>query len=814
MHFKSKIWSCVVLWCFFLITTALFCGCSTVKNFPANKPFVFDNKLIIEGKLTKEAHKKLLFELDNYWADSLKARKIQQFGFLYKLKNPPVFDTLNIGTTKSFMNAFLNAQGFYYANIKPWYKIDTVLVSSPLTKMRNVFRQSSKKLPVKHTEYRTTIAMKIDVGKTITIDTVTYAFSDTALLHLAMSQQQYSYLKKGNNYSKQLISSELDRLINIFHQNGYYRLQREDLYALIDTLDKQFLTFSTDPIKQLQLIAQAAKSRKENALWRISILQKANNDSLKSIKYHIGNLYYYPEYNGLYNPDSLIRYRFPKSFVYKEMVMKYHEGKFYYKPLREHTYLRRGNVYNEESLYKTVNTLSRIGSWSNVDFLLKPRNKDSLDIHFFMTPASKQSYTVSLEGSRNTGDIGSGNLLGIATNLAYTNRNKWKRTVQSLTNARLGTELNLDQQQSTTSNSFLQTIQASLGHSYNIPRLIHPFANWRTLNRFINRLNDKRTVIATSAAYTDRRTYYKLASLVTSWSYEFSSKGNHAFSIKPLNVELYRVDTLEGLINLFVENPFLRNAFRNGNVAGSSLNWSKTFNGAKNSNTSHMLRLGAEESGRFLGWFYSKAINKTFDYIKLEAEYRFVKKYKKDELATRLFMGVGLPKKGQTLPVFKQYFLGGPNSMRAWGLRQLGLGSSKYSDTSTSGYTDRFGDFMIETNIEYRFPIASFSAVKVGSAVYADIGNVWNIHDDPYNLQGSFVLRNLTKDLAIGIGTGLRFDFSYFLFRLDFAYKLKDPARTYNNGWMRIKHFDWTEKRENGVSVKNYAFQFGIGLPF
>ncbi len=68
------------------------------------------------------------------------------------------------------------------------------------------------------------------------------------------------------------------------------------------------------------------------------------------------------------------------------------------------------------------------------------------------------------------------------------------------------------------------------------------------------------------------------------------------------------------------------------------------------------------------------------------------------------------------------------------------------------------------------------------------------------------------KDLAIGVGTGLRIDFSYFLIRLDFAYKLKDPARQYNNGW--ADRFQWFENRTNGLKVNNYAVQLGIGLPF
>jgi len=72
----------------------------------------------------------------------------------------------------------------------------------------------------------------------------------------------------------------------------------------------------------------------------------------------------------------------------------------------------------------------------------------------------------------------------------------------------------------------------------------------------------------------------------------------------------------------------------------------------------------------------------------------------------------------------------------------------------------------------------------------------------------------LYQDLAIGMGTGLRFDFNYFIVRIDVALKMKDPTRNYNKGWLDLKDIRWTETKPNGLHVNNYAWQFGIGLPF
>lgn len=115
----------------------------------------------------------------------------------------------------------------------------------------------------------------------------------------------------------------------------------------------------------------------------------------------------------------------------------------------------------------------------------------------------------------------------------------------------------------------------------------------------------------------------------------------------------------------------------------------------------------------------------------------------------------------------------------------------------------------------------TIAGVKVGSALFADVGNVWNIKKDSALPKSEFDISRLGKDIAIGLGTGLRFDFTYFLIRLDFGIKWKDPARLENNGWMQLSDFTWRNKEflikdSNGRAINrnNYAFQLGINLPF
>lgn len=758
-----------------------------IRNHPVNRAFVYDNKLTLKGDLSKDEKIRLTNDLGKYWDDSLQVRRIQQFGLFYKIKNPPVFDSGNIARSINFMNAYLNSQGYYYAGFTDSVRIDTV-----------------------KDQLRATVGMNITVGKNISIDSVSYDLGDTTLQNLTKEAEKNTILTKGTRYTKQLISSELDRLVSVYRQNGYYKLTREDIYALVDTTDTKLLQLTLDPFKQAQIIADAARTRRENPTWDITVRKRPTFDSSRLTQYHIGRLYYYPETRITDITDSITSQTGFIEVNHRNLTMRYKKGLFNYRPLREHTFLRNGDLYNENNYFKSLNTLGQIGAWQQVDARPKIRDKDSLDLYFFLVPAIKQNFTIDLEGSRNTADIGLGNLWGISTNLAYNNKNVWKSAIQSLATFRTGIELNL---LTGNQNNLIQTFLINLGHTYVFPKLILPFKN----PGISTKLDNKRTLFTINGSYVDRRDYYQLRSLVTSWGYEWK-KGNNVWLYKPINAELYAIDTLDGLRKLFISNPFLRTSFNSGKVISQSISLIKNFNNTNNPNKSHFIRMGLEEAGGLLG-LIGRWNEQLYRYVKVEAEYRQSIKMQKTELAYRAFAGVGYnygsdTLRDKTLPFFKQFSAGGPYSMRAWGLRQLGLGSSVQSeaDTSNNSYRDRFGDMQLEANMEYRFPLTTIAGIKVASALFADIGNVWNVIQNPANPEARFSFKNLGRNLAIGVGTGIRIDFSYFLIRLDLAYKVKDPARPYNNGWM--DKFQWFENRENGLKINNYAFQLGIGLPF
>jgi outer membrane protein insertion porin family len=778
--------------CAISLLLALMSSCSETKRvtgYQHNKPFVYDNKISLQGNLTKDEKNRLSTELVNYWDDSLQSRRVNQWLIYYRIKNPPVFDSNNINRTINFMNAYLNSQGYYYATFLDSVRIDTL-----------------------EDQLRTHVGMTINIGKRITIDSVSYDMDDTTLQHLTKKDSAKTFLTKGIPYTKQIISKELDRLVALYRDSGFYRFTREDIYALVDTTDPRLLELTLDPFKQAQIIADADRLRRENPTWDITVLKRPTFDSAKLTQYHIGRIYYYPETRLSDEVDSLPYQKGFEEFNRRNFTMRYKKGLFNYRVFREHTYLRNGDLYNETNYYKTLNALGQIGAWQQVDGRPIVRDNDTLDLHLFLVPAVKQNYSINLEGSRNTGDnIGLGNNWGLSTNLTYNNKNVWKSAIQSFANFRTGVELNL----LTNTEPLLQTFLINLGHTYAFPRLIQPFKNWRALNK----MDNKRTLFNVGASYVDRKEFYQLRSIVTSWGYEWKKK-NNVWLYKPINLEFYVVDTLKGLRDLFIKNPFLINSFNSGKVLSQNLSLLRSITDKKNPYKTHFMRFGIEEAGGLFGLVPGWQ-DKIYRFIKFEAEYRQSVKFPKTktELAYRAFAGFGYnygndTARDKTLPFFKQFSVGGPYSMRAWALRQLGLGSSTQgdSDTSENAYRDRYGDMELEVNVEYRFPLTTIAGVKIGSAVFADIGNIWSVKNNPADPEATFHLKNLARDLAIGVGTGVRVDFSYFVLRMDVAYKLKDPARQYNNGWANT--FQWFENRPNGVKVQNMVFQLGIGLPF
>ncbi len=204
-------------------------------------------------------------------------------------------------------------------------------------------------------------------------------------------------------------------------------------------------------------------------------------------------------------------------------------------------------------------------------------------------------------------------------------------------------------------------------------------------------------------------------------------------------------------------------------------------------------------------------------YAKADIDFRYYFKLgKEDTFITRLYAGWGVPYgNSSTLPFVKQFFSGGPYSVRAFRIRSLGPGTFTSTGDGTTSFFDQSGNLKLEGNLEYRFPI--FSYLK--GAVFADAGNIWltselalpedaNEESIAFNNelteQGKFD-SDWAKELGIGVGVGLRVDIQNFVIRLDLASPVNIPYLPEGQRG-NVPFF--------GNASENFVLNFAIGYPF
>ena len=758
-----------------------------VRNYPKEKEFIYNNKIIVKDASSIQNAKELSIALDNYWDDSIKVLKIRQYGIFNTIIKPQSYQPERMSRTIQYMSDFLASQGYNHPTLTPIIRTDTV-----------------KK------EWRTTVTMEVELNKKTLLDSISYQLSDPILQNIALKNSQASYLKKGQAFSNQGINNELDRLVTLFRSNGFFNFTKEKIFAEVDTIDASLMVLQLDPLSQITQVTEAKEKNNQNPSWKISIqLRNLTKDITK--QYSVGQQLFYSDIALIDNPDSILTHPPLKRDTLDHLVHLYTIPKFKSALFKEQAFIQKGSLFNESSYYQTLNNFSSLGAWQQVDGRTALVN-DSVYLHYFLVPNFRRSVNFDIEGSRNTAQLGSGNLLGLSTNMTYRDRNVQRKAIASTTSLRLGVELNLN-----SGSNLTQTLLWNVGQTYSFPNLLIPF-----VKKVAKANQNVKSNFSMYGSYMDRLDFYQLKSFTTNWGYEWKKNKNgkqQLINYRPLNIELYLLNKFSQLDSLLILNPFLRSSFNEGNIVSQSLSYTNIGNSSKHPRQQEYLRLGIEEAGGLLG-LSQKLTNNFYRFLKLEAEYRSTYKYDNTEIAWRLMGGWGnnysnnARLSGQ-LPFFKQFTAGGPYSMRAWGLRQLGLGSSTFYDTSSARQNfDRFGDLQLEANFEYRFTFLQLGSYKIGSALFTDIGNVWNTRDLGNDLRAGFKLDRLYKDLAIAVGTGLRMDFDYFIIRIDYALKMKDPTRQNNNGWLNLSDIKWNEIKSNGLRVNNYAWQFGIGLPF
>jgi outer membrane protein assembly factor BamA len=746
---------------------------TVVKNYPA-KPFIFKTNIKLEGEFSKEQKNELETRLKNQLDDSSKVGTVPRI-FWQVMKKPPAYDYASIDRSTRYMHAYLLSVGYFK---------DSILVDT-IVKVVPVSGQPDQK--------RVGLNFRVKPGKQTKIDSIRYNIADAEMQRLSDSAQKGTFLKKGDPFAIAPVSNELDRLVDLYRNNGYLRFTKEELKVFWDTLNVAVLNPALDPFEQLEMLQQLKESR-ENPKVNLEVRLTPGFDSSKLKKYYVGNVSVYPDYN-----QDTAGYK-RKEVKLEDVKIIYYRNLFRPKILLPYVYLKHGELYRQRNYLKTISRFNSLGTWGLTNIERQLRNgQDTVDFRILLSPAKKYSINTSLEGSRNQSVI-SGNLFGLAINLGFLNRNFAKSAIQTNTNARFGIEFG-----SNAGEQFIQTQQVSFSHTIYFPRTIPHFG-------FIpSQLKENsRTLFSFNASNIDRKDLYNLTTFNGAWGYQFQWDKKF-LAIRFPNIEYSYLKPRQQLIDLWTTNPSLRNIFTDGFIASLAGNFN--VNGGKNKNINN-LNVNSEVTLP-LNFIHSKFLDTNlYQFIKLDVEFVRKIQYSKTAIALRLFAGVGVelnstvnPLKKNSLPFFKQYFSGGPNSMRAWGLRKLGPGSVIKDFYGTNAIPDRFGDVQLEANFEYRFPLFTVAGIKLNGALFTDVGNVWLLKKSAGVPEEVFSLSKLGEAIAVGSGIGFRVDLSLFVIRLDVAYKVKDPSPSVGNAALQNKWF--------GYNLSNgKQFQLGISYPF
>jgi outer membrane protein assembly factor BamA len=418
---------------------------------------------------------------------------------------------------------------------------------------------------------------------------------------------------------------------------------------------------------------------------------------------------------------------------------------------------------------------------------------------------NKQSTSFDVEGTNTSGN------LGVAGNINYQHRNLFSGAEILQINLRGAIE-----RVANSESDYFNTRELGIESSITIPKLLGPGSFIRSFKAV-----QPKTVFTLGYNFQRRPEYTRTISNIK-FGYDWMTTETFRQTLNLLDfnmVNLYRFDPdfIEKIKDLYIKSSFTDHLILATNYSftynNQSLNQGQGYNyvrfniesaGNILSLLSSLANRPKEESVDTLGLGttkYYQIFNTRFaQYVKSDIEFRHGYSFDKyNTLVTRAFLGIGVPYGNfDILPFEKKYFTGGANGIRAWQVRSLGPGTYKAPE---GAYPNQSSDIKFEANLEYRFRLIDF----IEGALFFDVGNIWAINKKDNREGALFEFDKFYKQLAFGTGTGLRFDFNYFIFRLDLGLKLREPADRFGDGWII---------GNRPVNKDDLNFSFAIGYPF
>ncbi len=773
----------------FLLLCMVLCSCSVRKYLKPEEVLLKSNKIQIEGNKSIENKIQISEQLSTLYKQKPNSnylifiprewlhfkvinRKNKDSWFSKTLakpaESPSLLDTTLCEATKNNINNYLYNQGYF--NTLCRYEI----------KVKNKYGS---------------VLYVVNPGERYYVNDIQYIAEDKVVEKIVNENIEASFLKPGSPLDNSLFQNEKARISELLFNNGYVEFNP----VYIQTLEVDTIHLKAN----IKLKINNPEGRSSHPQYTVNKIQV--------------NPYFLPGDSLVYEAIEYDSIQFNILPYYKYVKPKVIASKIKFRP---------GVINNKSLIDETYSQLSRLGIYRfvNIEAKIDSVEKYKINYNIQLNPLKKWVFDFGADFNYTSIKTAGKTLFGISGFANLKNRHLFKGAESFTTKIEVGTELNVFDFSKFNSLSMHYSNELSLASFYDLTGtwgiskfLLKPFAN-------LPDKPDSRTNIRIGADYEKLTELYNYISLNANVEYEWQLSKRKRFSLHTLGFSLYVPQTETKFDSILELNPFLKNSFKGKRLFTSYFldNITYYYQSKIRNNSQHAFIGNFNISG-----FEAFAINRLYNsisnskdtfslgefefsnFIKPEFDYRYYYTFsEKSKLATRVAFGIAIPYGNSTsIPYIKQFYVGGPQSLRAWNIRELGPGSNNLSNT----IKDRpayfaSGDIKLEGSVEYRFDIFW----RLEGALFLDAGNIWLLpKPSEDNEAGNFDSR-FYEDLAIGTGLGIRLDLSYFLFRVDIGFKLRNPYETNGSHWI------YNEK--NQISVKhlfeNSTLHLALDYPF
>src|SRR5574344_544758 len=561
-------------------------------------------------------------------------------------------------------------------------------------------------------------------------------------------------LKVGARFTVDVLDAERKRITKLLMNNGFYKFHKDFIQYDADSASN-----SNDINVTMHLLKYRATSNSPETLHPKYVIRKINFLSGDN--------------------DSILHLR--------------------RKVLDVNTVLTENQLYSSSDLQRTYNNFARMQAirYTNIKFREVP---DSMLLDCDIQTSMNKPNTLSFqpEGTNTSGD------LGAAASLTYSNRNLFHGSEMLSVQLRGAFEAITGLEGYQDQNYQEYSLEAKL----QLPRFLAPF-----LSRSFIRRSTATSELGVSYDMQNRPEFQRRV-FSAAWRYRWNNpKHNTSYRFGVVDFNYIRMPWISSTFKRdYLDSVSTRNAILRYNY--EDLLIMKIGIGITYNNGVDVIRTNFETAGNILNFLSKTTGAKMHDgqykyfniayaqYVKGDIDYTHLIQFNnRNALALHADFGVAYPYGNSTiLPFDKRYFSGGANSVRGWGVRELGPGKYRGSNGSID-FINQTGDIKLDMNVESR----TYLFWKFDGAVFVDAGNIWTIRNYDDQPGGQFKFDEFYKQIAVAYGVGLRLNFGYFILRFDFGMKAVNPAYDSEEEHYAILHPKWH---------RDSTFHFAVGLPF